>query len=125
MDAKELAARVLESRRATLPVGGMSFAVVLPTDLAVRLAASRHRNADGVVMEVAVVRELLADAITGWEGLTVGHVLPEGGEEPLPYSADNKQLLLESRQDIADELAVMLAEARAKRAQRLETARKN
>lgn len=113
------------ARRVRLQAAGAVFELDMPSEHALRAAFERHRNPQGVVMESVALRELLDAHLRGWEGLRACDLLPEAGNEPLPYTPAHRAALLEHRQDIADELTLALAVERQRRRDGLEAARKN
>lgn len=125
MDSKELAERLRASRRGTVQAAGATFEVTLPTDHAYRVLIESHRSPDRQLQEAKAYRAVLEEAITGWQGVTVGHVLPEGGDEPLPFTPENRALLLDHDQELIDLLTLEIWRLMKTRREARESARKN
>jgi hypothetical protein len=126
MDARELIQRLQASRERMLEAAGATFRVALPTDHAWRTTIEAHRNAEGLLQEAKAFRAILDAAIIGWEGVTAALLLgEEGGDEPLPFSPDARAALLDHRQDIADQIVILIADAMRTRRKQRETQAKN
>lgn len=113
------------ARRITVPVGEKKFHLIAPTDHAWRCAVEANRDGAGRVMEAKAFRGLLDTALVGWESVTTADIAVDVAAEPLPFSPENAALLLDHRQDIADELTLELGVRMAERRTKRESARKN
>lgn len=125
MDLGEFKAKLERSRELEAKVGGATFRLRLPSEHAWRVASEEHRRDDGRVKNEQASRALLQAAVLGWEGVTEGDLLLDGGTEPLPFSAEALGMLLDERQDIADELTLALMKRLSQRRGEVEAARKN
>lgn len=125
MEAQDLIARLLASRQRTVEAAGATFTVTLPTDHAWRTTIEAHRNSEGVLQEARAFRAILDAAISGWSGVTTRHLLADAETaEPVPFTPALRSVLLDHRQDIADEIVVGLAaQMRARRVQREDAAK--
>jgi hypothetical protein len=125
MDFAQLKAQLDAGRRIEIAAAGITFRCLRPLELDWRMAEDAARNAHGRTNISRAFFDVVSAAITGWSGAKGSHLVPEAGDEPLAYSEEARQLLLQARSDILDELAVRLAEAmRAWRAT-LQAAEKN
>lgn len=113
------------SRRFEADSAGARFTLQLPSEHAWRVAMQSHRDAQGRTISAKAMRQIAEEATLGWSGVTLGHLVPDGGAEQVPFSREALALLLEHRQDICDELAVELGRRTSERRERLEGARKN
>lgn len=112
MDLSNLVARLEAARQAEVEADGASFRLRLPNDHTWRVTLERHRDVTGQLQEAAAFRDILNQALIGWQGVTTGHLgVAEAGAAPevLPFSAEARNLLLDHRQDIADALTIGLA----------------
>lgn len=125
MDAAAFKAQLDAARGFTAEAGGASFRLRLPTEHAWRLALEQHRDDRGRLLEARAFRAVLDAALVGWEGVTGRTVSPAAPADPLPFSPDARALLLDHRQDIADELAVALGLELSRRRAAREDAEKN
>jgi hypothetical protein len=125
MDAVAFKVALEAARSFEAEAGGAKFRLRMPTEHAWRLAFEGHRDTNGNLLQAKAMREVLDTAITGWDGVTQGHLLPEGGDAALPFSPDARTLLLDGRQDIADALAEELANRLTARRKDREAAAKN
>lgn len=125
MDVSAFKAQLDAARSFTAEAGGAVFRLRLPTEHAWRLALERNRDPQGRVLEAQAFRALLDAALVGWESVTFATVSPASPAEPLPFSADARGLLLDHRQDIADELAVALGLEIVRRREAREAVAKN
>lgn len=119
MDIGAFKAQLDAARGFEHTAAGASFRLQLPSDHAWRLALESHRDAHGRLLEARALRAVLDAALVGWGGVTAATILPGAGADPIAFSAEARALLLDHRQDIADELAIALglriAERRAAR----------
>lgn len=131
MDLATLQQRALAAREVAHTLGDVVYRLRLPTGHEVLLAA--HRT--GVVGQatgaayLVLMRSVLEQAVIGWQGLRVRHVLPaDGGSDadaPLPYEPGAVATVLDARPADAQALADVLAERMAQRAAALEADAKN
>lgn len=114
------------ARRTTREVEGAKFSILHPTEHEMRCAHERFRDDQGRTISSAAMRYLLERAITGWSGVTthhLGHVSAEA--VPVPFAPDTLAMLLDGRQEIADELGATLYVFHKERADAIRAARKN
>jgi hypothetical protein len=125
MDLSEFKDKLAKAREFEVKSGGATFRMRLPSEHAWRVAVEEHRRETGRVKNEQASRALLQGAMLGWDGVTEKHLLLEGGDEPLPFSAEALLMVLDERQDIADELSVALMNRLKERSAQVEAARKN
>lgn len=126
MDVAAFKAQLEAARRIeTDELDGIRFRLQVPTAYAFQLAMESHRDAAGRVLEARAFRQLLNEALVGWSGALARHVDAAGGDEPLPFGAEARALLLDNRPDIAGTLAIRLGIAMAERREKREEAAKN
>lgn len=125
MDLSEFKAKLERAREMEVKAVGATFRLRLPSEHAWRVAAEEHRGPGGRVKQEQASRALLEASVLGWEGVTEGHLLLDGSTEPVSFSVEALTMLLNERQDIADELSVALMKRVKERAAQVETARKN
>lgn len=123
MDVAAFKARLDAARAFDHVAGEITFRLRLPTEHAWRLALESHRDPHGRLLEAKALRGVLDEAVVGWEGVT-GAVFGEG-DAAIAFSAEARALLLDHRQDLADELAVALGLRLAERRAAREAAAKN
>lgn len=125
MDVSTLKQQVAAARAFEVTCGDMVFTLTLPSEHDYRTTLEAHRDTSGRILESAAFRVLLDAAVTGWRGVTMRDVLPEADDTPMPFNVDTRALLLDHRQDVADELSIAIATKRRERADAREAARKN
>lgn len=125
MDLAQLRAALDAARRFTAEAAGATFELQLPTDHAWRVTLERHRGDDGRLLEAQAFRALLEQSVTGWSGVSAALFTPDGGDAPVPHSAEALALLLEHRQDIADALTLAMGAQVAARRKAREQLAKN
>jgi hypothetical protein len=125
VDVQAFAASVDAAHRFEVPIGSQKYQLRLPPAHTWRVTYEKNRDAYGNLLDGPTFRALLNVALVAWEGLRTVDILPEYADEPLPFSADARTMLLDHRQDIADELAIALVRKRNERTERMEEARKN
>ena len=106
MDVKELKERIEAARRVEATVNGATFTMVMPTDHQWRVCVQESRGEDGRVIDALAYRRLLERALTGWSGVKCSDMMPGESEEALPFSPAARELLLDHRLDIVDELTI-------------------
>jgi hypothetical protein len=130
MDLDTLKARTLAAREISHPIGELVYRLRLPTQHDVLLAARRSgatgAAADGTGLLI-LQRTLIEAALIGWQGLRVGHLLPDDPEaaSPLAWEPGAVALLLDARPGDAQALADALSEQMATRKQAREADAKN
>jgi hypothetical protein len=117
-------AAIEAARKITVELEGATFEVLLPSDHAVRRVYESNLDAHHWPMETAISRALLDQAVVGWSRLTSRHIHPNGSEEPVLFGAEARALLLDARQDLADELTIALHKARKARREAADVAKK-
>jgi hypothetical protein len=125
MDFVSLKTQIEKSRELEVKSGGVTFRMRLPTEYRWRQVTEKHTDENGVVRKSSVGRELTEAALLAWEGLKAEHILAGAGEEAVPFSVDAVLLLLDERQDMADDLAMAMIRALNKRRTEAENTRKN
>jgi hypothetical protein len=125
MDLATFKAQVEKSREFTAEIAGVKFLLRLPSEHAWRLVTEEHREEGGRVRTALVQRKLLETTVIGWDGLKADHLLKGSGEDALPFSRDSLVLFLDQRQDMADDLATLIARRLGERRAQQEDARKN
>lgn len=125
MDFADLKAKLTKARELEVEADGAKFRLLLPSEHAWRVAVEENRGADGKVRQQRVSRALLESALLGWEGVSAGHLLAGGGADEVKFSPEARGILLDERQDIADELTLKLVKRLNERRAELESARKN
>jgi hypothetical protein len=125
MDLAELKQKLDRSREIEASVQGAKFRLKLPSEHAWRLATEEHSDTAGNVKRQRVSRALVESSLVGWEGVKAEHFMKGGGEDAMPFSPDACAVLLDERQDIADELVMLLVKRLNERRKDVEQARKN
>ena len=125
MDIAAFKAQIDAARGFECTAGGITFRLRLPTQHAWRLAIEQNVTADGVVLRARAMRAVLDAALVGWDGVTPATIMSGADAAPLPFSAEARALLLEHRQDIADELSTQVGIELLRRRDSLEETRKN
>lgn len=123
MGVAEFKARLDAARAFEHVAGGVAFRLRLPTEHAWRLALESHRDPHGRLLEAKALRAVLDEAVVGWDGVT--EALFGGGSAAIAFSPEARTLLLDERQDLADELAVALGVRLAERRAAREATAKN
>lgn len=133
MDLKDLQQRALAARELAHTIGAITYRLRVPTQHEVLLAAQRcgatQAKADGASLLI-MQRAVLEQAVIGWDGVRVRHVLPldqAGGEadSPLPWEPGAVPLLLDARPADAQALADLVTLRMAERAAAVEADSKN
>ena len=123
MDLGEIKARLEAARRVEREVNGATFTLVMPTAHQWRVALQDNRDELGRVLEAKAYRQVLSKALVSWRGLKASDLVPEAPADEVPFTPDARELLLDTRQDIADELTIgvgaWLADQRTKREEQL------
>jgi hypothetical protein len=125
MDLATFKVQVEKSREFEATLAGVKFLLRLPSEHAWRLSTDDHRDQSGRVLTAKVHRKLLEGSVIGWDGLKAEHILKGAGNEAIPFSRDALGLMLDERQDMADELAAIIARKISERREQQEIVRKN
>lgn len=125
MDFAAFKAALEAARAFEVQMAGATFKLRQPTDHAWRLAHERHVDARGALLLASAMRELLNSAVVGWDGVTGRHFMADGTADALPFTPEARALLLDNRQDIADELSIALTRRVIERQNEREAAAKN
>lgn len=125
MDFAELKLQLETARLVEVGAAGAVFKLRLPTDHVWRKALEANRDSMGRLLEVRAMRALLDEALIDWSDVTARHFAPDAPAEPIKFSPAARAELLDVRQDIADVLAMDIANKRRERREKLEAARKN
>jgi len=104
MDVKELKERIDAARRVEATVNGATFTMIMPTDHQLRVIMQRANDANGQRVDALIWHRLLGQALVGWSGVKVADLFVVENDEPLAFSAEARDLLLEHRLDIVDSL---------------------
>jgi hypothetical protein len=118
-DIRERFRRVREGQ--TSVEEGVVIRWIAPTEGEMRIYAQRGGNAS------SFGRELVAEAITGWSGPKVMHIYPDDqtiAEEPLEFSPDAAQALLDVQVSWMDRLTLDIMAAYQRRLEQVEGERK-
>ena len=129
LQAAALAAREIE-HPISLPAGDVLIRLRLPTGQDVKLAAWRTGigRTDGDKAALLVLqRGLIEQALIGWQGVRVGHILPGHVEAtaPLPWDAGAVPLLLDAQPEAEQALFDLLNHRLAARNAAVEADAKN
>jgi hypothetical protein len=120
MDISELKAKALAARTVRVEVGGCTFSLRIPTEheavLTVRRIGGGNLAGDGAGMLI-FQRACLEQAIVGWQGPRISHVLSDDPAEtdPLAWSVETVPLLLDAQPDWGRELGNALNDHMAQR----------
>jgi hypothetical protein len=128
MDLDNLRRRAVAARRFDVPIDGVVVTLEIPTRHASKLAYSRAGMVEGDNSATTMIRwtrAVLVMAVAGWSGVTERHVLPDGGDEPVPFSADAVDLVLDARPEWEEALAAAVLDRLAQRRAIEDTAAKN
>lgn len=122
IDLADLRMRAQRVREFSHPVGEAVFQLRHPNRFEAERLWGRHR--DDIV---GGMRELVAVSLIGWEGVLVRDALPESkqGAEPLPFSPDAVELVLDERTDWIQALGEAIAMRMSARRESVEADRKN
>lgn len=108
MKFEDLATLSEQARRFSVALPGENIAVscVLPTRLAERELYNAHITTDpggGMRFNTAAYsRALWLEMVRGWTGVRMRHLVPEAGQEPLPFSPEASRLVASERTDWLD-----------------------
>lgn len=125
MDFNSLKQQIEASRRIDVAVNGSTFHLRMPTEHAWRVAIEGNRDSAGRVLEALAFRELLNAAVVGWDGVKTTDLLGDAPEEALHFSKEACAELLDTRQDIVNEIVIAIAAKIRERREKRETERKN
>lgn len=127
MDFSDLKARCLAARTFTVAVAGIELQLLEPTRRDYQTAALAHAQLDNENVRLgAMQRTLVCNAVQGWQGLTVGHVLQEESDTtPVEFSADAVALLFDERPDVEMACTTGMLTRVSERAARIKAAAKN
>lgn len=130
MESSDVLARLEQSRRYEHEVGGVRFSMRLPTQEYLR-RLYRQKTADGQPFdELDAQKQVVLDALVGWEGVTLGMITGEAGDgtegEPVPFSRDTAAAWFEDTGlTLRDELVIDIWRRVGERHQRREEDEKN
>src|SRR5262245_28820736 len=110
MDLAELKAKIAAARYKEVDINGSTYCLSIPHDHAWRCEIERHVDKDLRVLQAAAFRAVLRMALTDWRNVKTTDIQPDLPEEPLPFSTDARELLLDHRQDITDELTRVIGQ---------------
>ncbi len=122
IDLADLRMRAQRVREFTHQEGDVTFQLRHPNRFESERLWSRHR--DDVV---GGMRELVAVSLLGWDGVLVRDALPESkhGDDPLPFSAEAVELVLDERTDWIQAIGQAIALRMSARRESVEADRKN
>lgn len=125
MDLSTLQARARAARQFQHTLGEITYTLLIPEQHDILVAAQRTGalRADGdAAASLLLNRAVLLDAVVGWTGARVGHILPDDAEAgtPLAWEPDAVPLLLGARPKDALALSDALTERTAARRKALE-----
>lgn len=124
MDADVLKRKLDAARDFTVSHGGIELKVRLPTETAMRAAVARLPES-GHERLAELQRSLMMQCVVGWSGLTPGSLLPDAGDDPLPFSPDLLDDVFDRWPKLYDDAYLALMERYNARIERLEAERKN
>jgi hypothetical protein len=128
MELAQLKARIEAARRFDHEVGGVRFALQVPTEYEITVYCARAR-ADGATdpssMMVEAMRAMLLSAVRGWSGVTVDHFLRDGDTEPVEFEPGLVAPLFDAQPDLAPPIVTELQRRLVVRKERTESAAKN
>lgn len=125
VDLEQLRARADAARTLAVPLGTATYTLRIPTRHAARVAWLRHQ---GAAAPVLAERELLEQAVVGWQGVTVGMILgPDAQDAADPVACDPLAvvLLLDAQPDVETALSARLSEEAGRRHAEIAGAEKN
>lgn len=133
MDLQALQQRALAARELSHTIGEVTYRLRVPTRHEVLLAAQRSGAMQVAGDRAALLvtqRAVLEQAVIGWTGARVRHVLPlehaDGeADAPLAWEAGAVPLLLDAQPDHAQQLADLINQRMAQRAAAVEADAKN
>ncbi len=125
MDFNALKAQLDAARRFETAIGPATYRLKLPTEHAWACMLEHHRDAAGRLLENRAFREVLNTALEGWDGVRTIDVHPDAADEPLPFSAEAREALLDVNVDVADQLTIAMGLKLRERREKREAARKN
>jgi|SRR4029453_9374778 hypothetical protein len=125
MDISELKAKIAAARYKEVDINGSTYCLSIPHDHAWRCEIERHIDKDMRVLQAAAFRNILQMALTGWRNVKTTDLEADLPEEPLAFSPEARELLLDHRQDIADTLARAIGEFIMEQRERHATQTKN
>jgi hypothetical protein len=125
MDIAALKAAALQAREFEVTLAeNVTVRLRLPTRYELELH-SLAKTEPGRVGAAKVLRAMLEAAFVSWSGVCASHLVPEAPAEPLAFSREAVELLLDERPDWGDRLRNVFSEALAARSADLEANRKN
>ena len=122
MEFDDIKAAAERSRRFVHEIDGRRFELITPTQFAVNLISEERRTF------ARVQRQLVLGALRGWTNVSTDDLrLPDLDlpREPLVYSAEMAEILLNERPDWEDALADVVSARVKERRERLEAASGN
>jgi hypothetical protein len=122
MEFNDIKAAAERSRRFTHEIDGRRFDLVTPTQFAVNLISEERRTF------AKVQRQVVLAALRGWANVTTDDLrLPdlELPREPIVFSVEMAEILLNERPDWEDKLADVVSQRVKERRERLEAASGN
>ncbi len=122
MDLEQLKAAAERARRFSHELGGRRFDLVTPSQFAVNLISEEKRTF------TRVQRQVVLAALRGWSGVVAEDLrLPELelAAEPLPFSPEMAEVLLNERPDWEEALADAVSKRVEARRKQLEAAAGN
>jgi hypothetical protein len=129
MELEDIKRAALKQRRFEVVAGPATFALLVPTKLESTLAytgATRGGALEGVAM-LRFQRDLVLQAVVGWSGVTLGHVLGEVPEaaEALAWEPGAVALVLDANPAWEEAATVALVARMTERRAAWDTAAKN
>lgn len=127
MDAAEIARRAEAAREFSHVVDGRSYKLRLPTRVQMQMLVLDHVPTTAEKGEYwdRLRRPALELALFGWDGVRLGDLLPDGGDEAQAFDRVLVPVLFESHPNVEDELGLELIKRMAERTARREADEKN
>jgi hypothetical protein len=128
MELADIKRNALAARMVSVEVAPATFALTLPTNMQSSIAytqALRGGSFDSAA-QIRFQRGLLLDAVTGWSGVLLRHVLLDHqGDDALDFELGAVELLMDAKPDWESQLISALLDGVAERKAKEDTAAKN
>jgi hypothetical protein len=129
MDAlAELKEKAQRAREFTYQAGECEFTLRTPTRTEVREVTHAHGlltgQNDAMVLPL-LQTYLLQRGLVAWTGVRLRDLIPDAGTEPVGWSADTVQMLIDAQPELADKMGAALLARTQLRAEAIEADAKN
>ena len=128
MELDDIRRKAAAARQFTHEVGGASFTLRAPTKIESSVLYTRVAVVDGGSDRAAMIRwqrAMLLQAIVGWSGVMLRHVLPDADGSVMAFEPGAAEVLLDAQPDWEESLTAALLDHLAKRRAVEDTAAKN